>query len=203
MPQSPTHEMTGDGSIPEPFVPEPTAQSYEDLKIRQATFPVSSPGPIPIPIPHPFIFGSRFLIWKQDPTVGVPGRRLAYIQGLQVNGPRDSRVGTNLPGTTPVVRNANGDFVFAAGTPEADCAQTYAVVRQTLAMYERLRGGAKIPWTWNAGGNTSVITTFPRGFASANAYYSRNQKALKFGGRQRTFGRSPLPVAACDDVEVH
>src|SRR5437870_4511356 len=114
--------------------------------------------PHPIPIPLPLLGGSRFVIWKQDPSVGELGRRLVLVPSLVVNGPRDPRIDTNLVGTTPVTRSAAGDFIFPADTPEADCAHTFAVVRETLTMYERLRGGIAIAWAWNIGGNTDPVT---------------------------------------------
>ncbi len=53
---------------------------------------------------------------------------------------------TDLAGTTPVAANANRDFILVAGTPQFACAHTFAVVRETLTTYQRLRGGAALPW---------------------------------------------------------
>ena len=166
-----------DVSVAEPSIDEPTAEFFEEVEASERAVPL----PRPIPIPIPWIFGSRFYIWKQDPSVWRLGRRLTYIPQLVINGPRDARINTQLPGTTPVIRNASGDFIFGTNTPESDCAHTFAVVRQTLTLYERMRGGTRVPWAWNTGGNTDVLTVNPRGFAGANAYYSRNRKALSFG----------------------
>lgn len=156
-------------------VPDPTAAYLERFRI-----PRPIPHPIPIPIPLPLLLGVRVLIWKQDPTVNEPGIRTAYVPGLVLNGPTDGRITTQLAGVTPVARNANADFIFTAGTPEFDCAHTYTVVRQTLTMWQRLRGGAAIPWAWNTAGNTDRLTVHPRAGVTPNAYYSRTQKALKF-----------------------
>ncbi len=35
-------------------------------------------------------------------------------------------------------------------------------------MYERIRGGTRIPWAWNTGGNTDRLTVFPRAGVTAN-----------------------------------
>ena len=156
-----------------------TAEYFESMDSEQAAFP--RPIPIPTPGPLPWLFGTRFMIWKQDPTVNALGRRLTYIPHRVLNGPRDARINTSLPGTTPVNRSASGDFIFPAYSKESDCAHTFAVVRETLSLYERHRSGAAIPWVWNQGGNTDVLTIYPRSFAGANAYYSRNAKSLKFG----------------------
>ncbi|GGT92357.1 MULTISPECIES: hypothetical protein [Actinomadura] len=140
--------------------------------------PRSVPRPVPVPVPaQP---GHRFLIYKQDPSVAELGSRLTYIPTVVLNGPMDVRVQTELQGVTPIARNISGDFVFTAGTPEFDCAHTFAVVRETMAMYERHNGGVPIPFAWNVGGNTERVTVFPHAAEGANAFYSRTAKALKF-----------------------
>ena len=187
----------GRTAVLEPLAPEPTAEFVETLRARR---PVPLPTPIPVPKPIPSIAGSRFFIWKQDPSVGELGRRLTFIPSLVVNGPRDARVDTNLPGTTPVARNLDGDFLFPADTPEGDCAHTFAVVRQTLTMFERAEGGVAIPWAWNTNGNTEVLTAYPRAGLTPNAYYSRNQKALKFF--YFTPIGAPEPVFTCRSLDI-
>jgi len=173
------HEMTGNGAVLEV---EPVVKVCEKLEFGKMSLPHPSPIPRPIPIPWPFLFGSRFLIWKQDPSVGIFGRRISFISGLLLNGPRDARINTELLGSTPVVRNISGDFIVTdPNAPEADCTHSFAVVRQTLTMFERALGGLKIPWAWNTSSNTSVLTVHPRAFNGANAFYSRNQRSLKFG----------------------
>lgn len=179
---------------------EHTTQFYDSVTERLGAFSSLHRFPRPIPRPIPGILGSRFLIWKQDPTVAEPGLRTVYIPGLVLNGPRDSRIHTNLAGTTPVNRNADGDFIFPPGTPELDCAHTFAVVRQTLTMYERCLGGRRVPWAWNSGGNTDVITAFPDAGVTANAYYSRGQKALKFF--HFTPSGSPEAVFLCRSLDI-
>ncbi|RKS76219.1 hypothetical protein BZB76_1569 [Actinomadura pelletieri DSM 43383] len=147
----------------------------------QATVQAAAPVvPRPVPVPAPIRTGHRFLIYKQDPSVAELGARLAFVPSVVLNGPTDARVRTVLDGVTPVARNVNGDFVFAAGTPQFDCAHTFAVVRQVLAMYERHNGGRPIPFAWNVDGNTDRITVFPHAGLGANAFYSRTAKALKF-----------------------
>ncbi|TDD31532.1 hypothetical protein E1287_25965 [Actinomadura sp. KC06] len=140
--------------------------------------PQAAPRPVPVPVPART--GHRFLIYKQDPSVTELGARLAFVPTVVLNGPTDARVRTEMQGVTPVARNVNGDFVFAAGSPQFDCAHTFAVVRQAIAMYERHNGGNPIPFAWNVGGNTDRISVFPRAGVGANAFYSRTAKALKF-----------------------
>jgi hypothetical protein len=191
------YRTVGDVDIQEPVSPEPSPELFEGLEARLP------PSPLPRRIPIPFLFGSRFMIWKQDPTVGSLGRRLTYIPSLVLNGPRDARIDTNLAGTTPVVRNTSGDFIFAADTAESDCAHAFAVVRDTLTIYERAQGGTRIPWAWNTGGNTDVLTVFPRGFNGANAFYSRNDKSLKFGSFTPSGASSPIHTARSLDIVSH
>lgn len=184
----------------ESWVPEPTAQAYEQLARLDAHIP--RPIPQPIPFPTPFVFGSRFMVWKQDPTVSALGRRLAYMQRLVLNGPRDARIDSSLTGTTPVVRNVVGDFIFGASTPESDCAHTFAVIRQTLTMWEQSRG-APIPWAWNTGTNTAVLTNFPRGFTGANAFYSRNARSARFGFFTPSGGGATVFTCRSLDIVAH
>jgi hypothetical protein len=181
------------------FVPEPTAGFEEAL---QARLPGRLPRRVPIPIPRPipWLFGSRFLIWKQDPSVPDPGIRKVYIPGLALNGPRDARLDTTLPGTTPVTRNANSDFIFQPGTPEFDCAHTFAVVRMTLTMYQRANGGSSIPWAWNTAGNTNGLEIFPRAGVTPNAFYSRGQQAVKFFFF--TPSGASQPVFTCRSLDI-
>ena len=196
---------TGDGEtvirevidVAAPVVPQPSATYLESLQARLSRTP--APHAIPVPSP-PLTFAARFLIWKQDPTVGEPGIRTAYIPGLILNGPKDARITTELAGTTPVARNVNTDFIFTAGTPQFDCAHTWAVVRQTLTMIERVRDGIPVPWAWNTGGNTNVLTVHPRAGVTANAYYSRGQKALKFF--HFTPANSSTPVYTCRSLDI-
>ena len=162
-----------------------------------------SPIPSPIPVPWPVFTGSRFMIWMQDPSVGEPGLKLVYLPNYVYNGPKDARITTNLTGTTPISKNVNGDFVFPYGTPEFDCAQTYAVTRMTLNMYQRLLGGTNIPWAWNTGGITDPIALSPRAGVTPNAYYSRSQKALKFFYFTPTGASSPIYTCRSLDIVAH
>jgi len=185
----------------EPATGKLSADFFESLEASHPASP--QPRPIPVPTPAPFQFGSRFLIWKQDPSVGALGQRLALIPQLVLNGPRDARIDTELAEVTPVIRNTNSDFIFAAGSGEGDCAHTYAVVRQTLTMYERAQDGKAIPWAWNRNGNTDVLTVLPRGFAGANAFYSRNGKRLSFGHFTPQGGSAPVFTCRSLDIVSH
>jgi hypothetical protein len=194
------HYQVGRTAVLEPLAPEPTADFVETLRSRRAR-PIPTPIPVPRPVPMPT--GSRFFIWEQDPSVGELGRRLLFVPGLMVNGPRDARIDTTLPGTTPVSRNANGDFLFSADTPEGDCAHAFAIVRMTLAMYERARDGMGIPWAWNLNGNTDVVTAHPRAGVTPNAFYSRGQKALKFFYFTPAGATEPLFTCRSLDIVAH
>ncbi|MFI7633251.1 hypothetical protein [Nonomuraea sp. NPDC049400] len=164
--------------------------------------PMPSPVPAPIPVPVPPIVGPRILVYKQDPTIAELGVRAIFIPSPVLNGPTDARITTQLTGTTPVARNINGDFIFVPNSPEFDCAHTYAVVRETMTMYQRHNGGAPIPFAWNTGGNLDRLTVFPRSGAGANAFYSRTAKALKFlfftptGSSQQVFTCRSLDIVA-------
>jgi hypothetical protein len=186
---------------------EPTLEAYDAMEERQVrtkrTGPIIIPSPIPAPIPIPLLQGSRFLIWKQDPSVGELGLRVRYLPTYTLNGPKDSRVTAELAGTTPVTKNAQGDFIFPVGSPELDCSHTFAIVRDTLTMYQRVRGGAAIPWAWNTGGNTDPLAAYPRAGVTANAYYSRAQRALKFFYFTPTGASTPTYTCRSLDIVAH
>jgi hypothetical protein len=91
-------------------------------------------GPSPIPLP----IGARVLMWKQDPQVGEIGIRKAFLPNPISAGPRDSRI--KIEGLPQVVPNAFGDLIVTPGTPAFDAVHTFAVVRETLTLYQRSSG---------------------------------------------------------------
>ncbi|MFC4910661.1 hypothetical protein [Actinomadura gamaensis] len=149
-------------------------------RLRAEAPPTPQPVPRPVPLPVPPVAGHRFLIYKQDPSVAELGARITFVPSVVLNGPADARIITDLPGVTPVAKGVNGDFVFTPNSPQFDAAHTFAVVRETLSMYERINGGNPIPFAWNVGGNTDRITVKPHAGQGANAFYSRTGKSLNF-----------------------
>lgn len=131
------------------------------------------------PAPAPVLPGTRVLMWKQDPSVAEIGIRKAYLPGHVFVGPRDARI--VIQGLPPVNPNALGDFIVSPADINAfDAVHTFAVVRETLTMYQRNRGGAQLPWQWNSATNTDPLNVFPHAGVTMNAFYSRGEKALKF-----------------------
>ena len=109
-----------------------------------------------------------------------------FLPGIVLAGPRDARIMYGDPGIAPVSPNAFGDFVTTPDTPQFDAVHTFAVVRQTLTMYQRaLAGGGgetPLPWQWNSSIDTAPLQVFPHGLPNTmNAFYSRSQCCLKFG----------------------
>lgn len=175
--------------VPIGFVPTPTQAFRQHRKVEQLVVEPGPPraltaaaqksaGPILIPVPLPLIRGSRVLIWKQDPTVGEIGIRKGFLPGNVFAGPSDSRIRTT--GLPPVSANSFGDFIATPGTDAFDAVHTFAVVRETLTMFQRALNGAPVPWQWNTGGNTDPLSVHPHAGETMNAFYSRNEKALKF-----------------------
>ncbi len=170
------------------FVPTPSAPYRQH---RKAAALVLEPGPPrkrlgadPSASSEPL--GARVLMWKQDPSVTEIGTRKAFLPGLVLSGPRDARIMFGQPGIAPVSPNAFGDFVAMPDTPQFDAVHTYAVVRQTLTMYQRALAGSAhdspLPWQWNSSVDVEPIAIFPHGLPNVmNAFYSRAQCCLKFG----------------------
>ena len=157
-------------------VPTPTVEYRARRKTLRAAVGPGTPRPIPIPIPRP-LPGARVLIWKQDPSVQEIGVRKSFLPGHIFAGPRDARiVAQGLPTVTP---NAFGDLIETPGTDAFDAVHTFSVVRETLTMYQRALNNSLL-WQWNSGGNTDPINVFAHAGVTMNAFYSRNDKALKF-----------------------
>jgi hypothetical protein len=174
-------------TVPASLVPTPTAE-YRTLRKLRRTATASAAPPLPspdLPIPIPVLTGPRVLIWKQDPTVGEIGIRQVYLPGLVSAGPKDGRIVTTITGMPPISPNALGDYIQTPLTNEFDAVHTFAVVRQTLTLYQRaLAAGnvaAPVPWQWNGPANTDPIKLFPHHSQMMNAFYERTSKTLAFG----------------------
>jgi hypothetical protein len=182
-----TDQMSGAGAglavLPPGLVPTPTPE-YQAFRVEQglATGVLQRRPLVLQPQPssaEAVPTGTRVLIWKQDPGVGEIGIRKAFLPDQVLPGPRDTRI--VITGLPPVSSNALGDFIVSPADAEAfDSVHTFAIVRQTLTMYQRNRGGAPLPWQWNGPTNTDPISVFPHAGVTANAFYDRNAKALKF-----------------------
>ena len=178
--------LTKGVALPVGYVPTPSAPYREHRKTAQL---IQQPGVPRAPeqkTPSPFPPGSRVLIWKQDPSVSDLGTRKSFLPGVVLQGPRDARIASGAPGIAPVSPNAFGDFILSPNTDQFDAVHTFAIVRQTLTMYQRaLASGdseAPLPWQWNSASNTQPLQVFPHGLPNVmNAYYSRSDQALKFG----------------------
>jgi len=167
----------GQPTVSVDFVPTPTIAYRARRKAHHATLAAGPPviPPIPIPLPLP---GARALIWKQDPTVAEIGVRKVFLPGHVFNGPKDARITTE--GLAPVSGNAFRDFIQTPGTDAFDSVHTFAVVRETLTLYQRALAPNPIAWSWNNAANSDPISVFPHAGETMNAYYSRSEKALKF-----------------------
>jgi hypothetical protein len=176
---------------PVSFVPTPSAPYRQHRKVAQLLDepgeprPPAGEQPAPPSVPLPYAFGARVLMWKQDPSVSEIGTRKAFLPGIVLAGPRDARIVLG-DGIDPVAPNAFGDFVTMPDTPQFDAVHTFAVVRQTLTMYQRALSAASnempLPWQWNSSVDTAPIQVFPYGLPNVmNAFYSRSQNCLKFG----------------------
>jgi len=199
-----------------PEVPLPT-QDYAERHARERLRsivtgpyvgpPVVDEGPAPAgprtaappaaPMPTP---GARVFVYKQDPSVAEIAVRKAFLPKRVFAGPRDARIAiAGLPVVTP---NVFGDLLVdpAAQAEAFDAVHTFAIVRMTLTMYERGMAGATLPWQWNSGGNTTPLTVFPRAGVTQNAFYSRNEKALKFFFFNT--GSPPTQVFTCRSLDI-
>ena len=151
--------------------------------------------------------GSKVRIWKQDPSVLEPGIRTAYIPTPVDPGPSDPEIAIRgLPAVQPT--NDDRDFLYdPVENPLAfDAVHTFTVVRQVLTMVKRAlnRTGVSTEFTWQWGPG-APISVYPRAGIDANAYYSRDERALRFfyfhPGDDET--RPPVFTARSFDIVSH
>ena len=124
--------------------------------------------------------GSKVKIWKQDPSVESIGIRSCYISSEVQNGPRDNDI--VIQGMPHVVSNSDNDFIlYPNENPlEFDAVHTFTIVRQVLTMFRRALNRLQITQNFNWFWGAEPINVYPRAGLEANAYYSRNEKALRF-----------------------
>lgn len=177
-------------TLPVSFVPTPSALYRAHRKsaqlLQQPSLPRLKETVLPTRAAAVPPAGARMLIWKQDPSVTELGARKIFLPGVILAGPRDARVASGQPGIAPVSPNAFGDFIMAPDTDQFDAVHAFAVVRMTLTMYQRVLSradhDAPLPWAWNSSSNTDPLQVFPHGLPNVmNAYYSRSDRAVKFG----------------------
>ena len=145
-------------------------------KVGQAAFVADEMANAPAGAQPP-ILGSRTRIWKQDPSVEIATRDV-YVHTRIHAGPADSQI--EIEGLPIVHPDVNGDFLFEPASENAfDAVHTYTIVRQVLTMFQRALS-EKMKWQWNTGGNSAPISVFPNAGETPNAFYSRNERALKF-----------------------
>ena len=207
-------EITERDAPPVSYIPTPSAQYRRHRKAAALTL---EPGRPRIGLgeeaPSPFGIGTRVLMWKQDPSVREIGTRKVFLPGLVLDGPRDARIMFGEPGIAPVSPNAFGDFVTMPDTPQFDAVHTYAVVRQTLTMYQRaLADGSDdspLPWQWNSSVDLTPLAIYPYGLPNVmNAFYSRAHCCLKFGDfvpagqSQRVFTCRSLDIVAHESAHA-
>lgn len=150
--------------------------------------------------PQPVLFGSRALIYKQDPSVQEIGIRKVLLRGALQAGPRSARI--SLQGVAPVAANTMNDFIQAPGTEGFDAVHTFAVAHQALAMCQRAVG-APIKWQWNGAGDSTPIEVFPHAGQTQNAFYSRTSRCLKFFFFPKPGASTPAPtVFTCRSFDI-
>ena len=134
---------------------------------------------------------SRAYMFKPDPNNReVDTIRLAYTPFRIKDGPSDDRVAVDAGGRVKVRGDAHGDFLIERESKEDkkafDAVHVFMVVRQIITMYDRClirvsNGPARtrtrsVQWHWGE----SRLRVFPHAGVERKAFYSRDQKSLKF-----------------------
>jgi hypothetical protein len=146
--------------------------------------------------------GSRVKIWKQDPSVESIGIRSSYISTEVLDGPSDQDI--LVQGMPHVVANASRDFIFYPDENplEFDAVHTFTVVRQVLTMMRRALNRMEITQNFNWFWGPEPIHVYPRAGLDANAYYSRNEKALRFFYFHPSGNQSNPLIYSCRSFDI-
>ena len=100
-----------------------------------------------------------------------------------------------------------GDYIQTPLTLEFDAVHTFAIVRETLTMYQRAlaTGGspAVLPWQWNTPTIADPIHVFPRHSVMQNAFYSRSGRLLAFGFFPKPGAPAPAAtIVTCRSLDI-
>ncbi len=185
-------------TIPIGFVPTPTKSYRTHNIISKATLEPGTPQAPSQRLPLQYSLGARVLMWNFNSTADRIKLRKTYLPGYVFAGPKDARI--TIKGLQTVCPNVLGDLIEAPGTDAFDSVHTFAVVRQTLTMYQRLMSNA-VPWQWNSGINTDPIEVYPHAGLAMNAYYCRSEKALKFFFYDK-LGESGDKIFTCRSTDI-
>ncbi len=126
--------------------------------------------------------GSLVNVYKQDPTVKSIGYRQMWAAIDLKPGPATQDIVT--AGINTIVMPSDGDnnFLFNPSTQpqEFDAVNTLAIVNYILEMYrralKRMNYKKTLQWQWGE----EPLRVYPLAGEQANAYYSRQNKALLF-----------------------
>ena len=121
-------------------------------------------------------------VFKQDATVREVGKRTLWLSDDIKRGPRTHDVEIHGIGRRIGPSDSMNNYIYEPGSDRVgfNAAHTLAVVQRVLVMYrralQRVRFKQKLEWFW---GDTP-IQVYPEAGERANAYYSRNEKSLRF-----------------------
>ncbi len=163
--------------------------------------------------PIPDGVGSRVNIYWQDPSVRSLGYSEIRVPGLKY-GPATKDI--EIRGINPVrPTDENNNFLYTPkdNPVEFDAVNVVAIVDYILEMYrqalKRLGYRRKLLWQWQAYTHRlAPIRIHPRaldefGREKANAYYSRNKRALSFFYFRHHRSGKYVYTARCFDVVSH
>jgi hypothetical protein len=184
--------------IPIGYVPTPTKSYRTHNIISKTTLEPGTPQTPSQRMPLQYSLGARVLMWNPNSIADRMKLRKTYLPSYVFAGPRDARI--SIKGMPEVCPNVLGDLIEAPGTDAFDSVHTFAVVRQTLTMYQRLMSNA-VPWQWNSGFNADPIEVYPHAGVAMNAYYCRSDRSLKFFFYHK-LGNSSERIYTCRSTDI-
>ena len=150
------------------------------------------------------------LAWN-DPADGplLPGPVNDYLEVIDVD-PCSGQFYAPVDLNAPEILAQDG-LTPSEGDPQFHQQMVFAVIMKTIKLFERALG-RKVLWapTWNRRTKSNVPTpklrVYPHALREANAYYSKEKRALLFGyfrASRRSAGANWIFAALSHDIIVH
>lgn len=153
-------------------------QKDEELRLdKLGTMPLTIGEPVKFNLTKPILpstVETQMFVNPQDPLVTKPELMTFHTQKPITKGPEGERVKIVDYSSKLAEPNNRGNYIFPENSSQFDQVQSFAIVKQTFDMFQNLLGRS-LDW----GFNSKKLSVYPHAGNMMNAYYSRNDRAIK------------------------
>lgn len=147
----------------------------------------------------PTVKETQMYVNPQDPLVTKPELWTFHTVKPFKPGPAGERVKIVDWSNKLAEANSRGNFIYPENTPQFDQVHTFGIVNRTFDMYQDLLG-RKINWGFPL---TKQLSVFPHAGYMMNAYYSRNDRAIKLFEFRRPDTGKMVKTCQSSDIVSH